>query len=279
MPAAAAPLVLITGGSSGIGLELARQYAHAGACLCLVARRPDVLAQAAQEVQSLCRNADQKVYSLSLDISKRADVLEKLSAFQASVGTPDILINNAGNVQPAEAVNAQLDDYEAMIQSNYLGAVYVTKAFLPAMIARGSGRIVNISSMAGRVAIYGYTGYGASKFALRGLGEALRSELKPLGIQVSNVYPADTDTPQLAYESRYKPHVTKVLAGTANVMSPQAAVRQIITGVNKGKGTIIIGFESQLFDRLHAVAPGLFNWIMDGIIARALRGLPQSGTK
>jgi 3-dehydrosphinganine reductase len=139
------------------------------------------------------------------------------------------------------------------------------------MIKRGSGHIVNISSIAGFLGVYGYTAYGASKYAVRGFSDVLRAEMKPLGIQVSVVFPPDTDTPQLAYENQFKPPETKELAGNAHAVSPEIVAKAILRGVARRQYVIIPGFEGKLYYWLGGlVGTGLYP-IMDLMVAQARR--------
>ena len=206
---------LITGGSSGIGLALARQLAASGANICLLARNATRLESARIEVSGCCIHDDQSVDVLQADVCDPDSVIPRIQDYIKACGSPDILINSAGVAHPGEFADLDLDVFRWMMETNYFGTVYATKAVVDAMITRGSGHIVNISSIAGFLGVYGYTAYGASKFAVRGFSDALRAELKPLGIQVSIVFPPDTETPQLRYENQFKPAVTKALAGSA----------------------------------------------------------------
>ncbi len=118
-----------------------------------------------------------------------------------------------------------------MMAVNYFGTLHVVKTVLPGMLARGSGHIVTISSLAGVVGVFGYTAYGASKYAVRGFSDALRAELKPQGIGVSIVYPPDTDTPQLAYEKLYKPPETKAITEVGGMIPAEKVAQAIVHGV------------------------------------------------
>ena len=124
-----------------------------------------------------------------------------------------------------------LEVFEQTMMVNYFGSLYSIKAVLPnygSQIRRGN--IVLVSSGAGLIGIYGYSAYCPSKFALRGLAESLRGELKPKGIGITIVYPPDTDTPQLAAENKIKPPETKQITATAKTWSPQAVAQQILRG-------------------------------------------------
>jgi 3-dehydrosphinganine reductase len=156
------------------------------------------------------------------------------------------------------------------------------KAVVPGMAGRGSGHIVNISSGAGFIARYGYTAYGATKYALQGFSDVLRLEMKPLGINVSIVFPPDTDTPQLAYEKEYQPPETKALAGVASLispnwaskstlMSPEEVAELTIPQVERGRYMIMPGFEIKLLYWLSRIFGSSIYPVLDWMIARAQR--------
>jgi 3-dehydrosphinganine reductase len=139
------------------------------------------------------------------------------------------------------------------------------------MIERASGTIVNISSMAGFLGAYGYTAYGASKYAVRGFSDALRAELKPLGITVHIVFPPDTDTPQLVYDNANKSFVTKELSGSAKVMSPDAVANSVINGINRRKYAIKPGFDTSFLYHLSHFLGDFTYPVMDLLISVAMR--------
>lgn len=248
-------VVLVTGGSSGIGLAAAKLIASAGAHVWLVARRREVLETALKEVQAARRDSSQHCAVVSADVSNPQQAARAIEMVTKSSGAPDILFNSAGITQPGYIQELSLDVFEQMMAVNYFGTVYVTKAVLPAMLERGSGHIINISSMAGYLGVFGYSAYGASKFAVTGFSEALRAEMKPHGIRVSVAFPPDTDTPQLAYEEPFKPPETKAISGNAKALSAEAVALSILKQAEKGRFLIFPGFDSRLFYLLTSKLP------------------------
>jgi 3-dehydrosphinganine reductase len=194
-------------------------------------------------------------------------------------GTPDLLINSAGVAHPGYVQELDIKIFKWMMDVNYFGTVHVTKEILPAMLRRGTGYIVNISSVAGFLGTFGYTAYGASKFAVHGFTDVLRAEMKLHGIGVSLVYPPDTQTPQLEYESSFKPLETKALAGNTKVMSPDVVAHEIITGIERGKYLILPGLESKLIYLLNGIFRGGLLFVMDQIVARANGKLKSSNIR
>lgn len=261
--------VLITGGSSGIGLALADLASRAGAYVWLLARDREKLEKACA---GLATDGGQNHGLLSADVGDWGQVSAAIEQVQLQAGTPDIVINSAGETFPGYVQDIGQDVFHRLMDSNYFGTVHVIKAVLPGMLERGSGHIVNISSAAGFLGVFGYSAYGASKYAVRGLSDVLRAELKPHGIRVSIVFPPDTDTPQLAYEASFKPAETKAIAGNASVQSAQAVARAILVGVQRGRYVILPGMDVKLIYTLHNLLGNGVYPIMDMLISRARRG-------
>ena len=265
-------VVLITGGSSGIGLATARRLAQEGAHVCLVARTPERLAEALIEVQNACESPDQKFGVIAADVADPNQAEHAVAEVTRLAGLPDILINSHGVSRPGYFRELDLAVFREMMDINYFGALHTIRAVTPGMIARGSGHIVNIASGAALVASFGYAAYGASKHALRGLSDVLRLELKPHNVRVSVVYPPDTDTPQLAWETPYKPPETRDVYG-GTVVSPDSVARSIVDGIKRKRYTITPGVEMTAVAHLvQLLGDGQF-YVLDRLIAHSQRKL------
>lgn len=265
-------LSLITGGSSGIGLALAKQLAAQGSNVWLLARDPQKLEQARQEVSAARQSQDQKVGTLTADVSQWDEVTKAAGDLVQQAGIPDLLFNSAGISQPGFFAEQDLDIFRKTMEINYFGTLYMTKALLPGMIQRRSGHIVNISSVAGFLGLYGYSAYGPTKFAIRGLSDSMRYELSEHGIGVSVVFPPDTQTPQLEYEIPYKPPILVELDKSNKIMTADSVAESILKGVARGRYTITPGGDSWLYFQLTNFF-GLVYPVMDFMVAQGRRAV------
>jgi 3-dehydrosphinganine reductase len=253
--------VIITGGSSGIGLALAKAAAGAGARVTLVARRRSVLEEAKTEIERAHSSA--KVGIVDLDVSKTEDVEAKIGALAKNEAI-DILVNNAGVARPGRFLELPIEEFRQQMDINYFGAVNMCRAVLPHMIARGrGGHVANVSSLAGVIGIYGYTAYAPTKFALCGFSQVLRAEMWPHRVKVSVVLPPDTDTPQLAFENQYKPAETRAIAGTVKTLSPDDVALAMMRGMAAGEFEIYCDMASKMSGLAQGVVPGIVRWFCD----------------
>jgi len=245
---------VITGGSSGIGLATAARLAARGARLSLLARGSERLERAGNDLAA----AGADVAVRSADVADHTALDAALAELVADRGPCDILVTSAGVARPGHFL--ELDDsvFREMIEVDYFGTLYACRAVAPSMVERGSGSMVAISSAAGLLGIYGYTAYSPAKFAVRGLMESLRAEMAPAGVHVACVCPPDVDTPQLAYENRFKPAETKAVAGTVKPLSALQVADAIVGGIERRRFLICPGVSTWALGRFGSVlAPAL----------------------
>lgn len=267
-------IVLITGGSSGIGLETGKLLAQQGAHVWLAARHRDRMEQALCEIENARCSPEQHFGTVTTDVTSFEEATKAVAEVTQRCGSPDVLINSAGAVHPCLFCDSEIAVLRDLMETNYFGTVHMTHACLPAMISRRQGYIVNISSVYGFMGGYGYSGYCASKFAVRGFSDALRAELRPLGIGVSIVFPQNTATPQLEYENRLKPDIVRNIDNTP-VMSPRDVARAIVSGIAHHRYVIIPGTEGRLLFWLSGLSSGIMYWALDRLIDRALKKAQQ----
>jgi 3-dehydrosphinganine reductase len=260
-------LALITGGSSGLGLALANSLAAQGANVWLIARRKDVLESA---YKGLPASASQRHGMISADVSDWGQVQAAVAKVIREAGVPDLLINCAGAAHPGYVQEIPVEIFHQMMDLDYFGMVNMVKAFLPGMLDRGSGHIVNISSVAGFWAPFGYSAYAPAKFAVRGFSDVLRLELKPLGVRVSLAFPPDMDTPGTANENKTKPFETTEAFSTTLVPAEPVA-KSILNGVKRGQYILLPGLETRLYYYLMFLVGNAVYPIFDGMLAQARR--------
>jgi short-subunit dehydrogenase len=247
--------VVITGASSGIGRAAALEFARRGSDLMIASRRREPLEQVAAE----CRKLGVRCEGLPADVSRADDCRKLIEAAERILGRIDILVNNAGFATFDTIADARLEDFEGMMQTNYFGAVYCTKAALPAMLARRSGAIVNVASIAGIMGYARMGAYCATKFALIGFSEALRDEVLGQGIDVSLVCPGTTETSFFVKAERGKmPGASRLILA----ISPERVGRAICDVAESGCYRAILPFGAHLFMRLKELAPRTAHFLM-----------------
>ncbi len=257
---------VVTGGSSGIGLATARLLAGRGARVAIVARNEEKLAAAARDIKA-ATGADVATYSADLSSWESTEAV--FARILGEHGVPDILVNSAGVIYPGEFASMPLEHFEINMQCGYWSVVYPCRAVASPMAKRGSGHILNVSSVAGYLGIYGYTGYSSAKFAVMGFSEALRFEMRAEGVRVSVVCPPDTETPALDLEHTMRPKETDVIAGGIKPVAPEKVAEAIVRTVGRDRFVVIPDALSAFYFRLKGLLPEVFLAIVDGDVAKA----------
>ena len=247
---------LITGASSGIGRATALEMARRGAHVILVARREDLLAETADE----CRAAGVRATAVAVDVTNRDAILRIATDFPDI----DVLVNNAGFARFDSVAEAAIDDFRAMMETNYFGAVHCTQAVLPGMLARGSGAIVNVASITGIMGFARMSGYCATKFALTGFTEALRDEVIARGVRVALVCPGTTETEFFVTAERGKMPAASRLA---LAVSPERVARAVCDAAEDGRYRRIVPSFSAFFMRFKELSPRLMHTLMRRVSA------------
>jgi NAD(P)-dependent dehydrogenase (short-subunit alcohol dehydrogenase family) len=251
--------VLITGGSRGLGLVLARQLAQEHARVVICARDEEELERARRDLQRV--GADP--LALKCDITNTLEVAATIETIHKEVGHIDVLINNAGVIQVGPYKVMTREDFENAMNTHFWGPLNLIVAVLPEMRRRREGRIVNISSIGGKISVPHLLPYSASKFALVGLSKGLRAELRKEGIIVTTVCPGlmRTGSPRNAYfKGRHRAEyawfsISDALPLTS--ISAERAARQIIVACQRGEAELIISIQAKLAVLFDALFPDL----------------------
>jgi short-subunit dehydrogenase len=265
--------VLITGGSRGLGLVMAREFAREGSRLAICARDQDELEQARIDLETL----GAEVLAVRCDVRNKQDVAQMVSAVNNRFGHVDVLVNNAGVIQvgPIEVMTAE--DFELAMKAHFWAPLNTIMAVLPSMRQRKAGRIVNISSIGGKVSVPHLVPYSASKFALVGLSKGLRAELMKDGISVTTICPGlmRTGSPRNAeFKGKHRYEYAWFSISDALpllTVSAENAARQIVRACKRGQAELVISLPAKiavLFDSLFPEATsrilGLTNqWLPD----------------
>ena len=206
---------------------------------------------------------DSAVGAVSVDVSDREAVTDAFAGAVVERGPVDVLVCSAGVSRPGRFV--ELDDavFRSMIDIDYFGTLWSIRAVVPDMVSRRHGSVVGICSAAGLVGVYGYSAYGAAKFAVRGLLESLRTELAPHEVHVGCVYPPDVDTPMLADEAAYKPEETRAIAGAIKPLTADRVASAVIRGIDRRQAEIFADPATRVLARSVATAPGIYRRLFD----------------
>ena len=182
--------VLVTGSSTGIGLATALAFGRAGHTVAATMRNP----ARAPELAEIATRERLPITVFTMDVDSDASVVDSIATIVETLGAIDVLVNNAGIERMGSVEQLSLADFRAVMETNYFGVIRCIQAVLPAMRARRSGCIINIASVAGKIAMSPMASYTASKYALEALSECLAQEVKPFGIRVAIVEPGIIDT-------------------------------------------------------------------------------------
>ena len=268
-------VIIITGGSSGAGKEMAARLARRGAHLALVARDREKLAAVKKEL-SAGLSPGQKIGAYSCDLVNPEAVEKTFRDIRAEIGPPDILINSAGVLYEGYFEKQTLKVFRELMEINFFGTVHCIRAVLPDFRQKGGGRIVNVCSMAGLMGIFGYSAYCASKHAVAGLTHSLRHELKPQNISFHLVCPGEFASPMVDKINAYRSQENRALVHTVPVLTASEVAEAVIKGVEMDDYLIIPGAATRLVERLNRWWPGFSRSFTDWRLKKVYRG-PGAG--
>jgi NAD(P)-dependent dehydrogenase (short-subunit alcohol dehydrogenase family) len=266
--------VIITGGSRGLGLVLAREFLRQGARVALLARDGAELKRARREL-----HAARSVLTEECDVTERKQITHAIDRVRRKLGPIHVLVNNAGIISVGPLDAATESDFRHSLDVHFWGAFHAAMAVLPEMRARHEGRIVNISSIGGKISVPHLLPYCVGKFALAGFSEGLRSELLRDGVHVTSVYPGlmRTGSPRNAnFKGKHRAEYAWFSVSAAlpvMSVSAQRAARQIVRASQHGKASLVISLPAKLAVGFH----GLFPDTAAALLALASRELPAVG--
>jgi NAD(P)-dependent dehydrogenase (short-subunit alcohol dehydrogenase family) len=243
-------VAVVTGAASGIGRALAYELARRGAKLAISDIDATGLAQTAKQLRVI----GAPVHEARLDVTDREAVLAYAEEIATDFGTVNIVVNNAGIAFTGDIEKMTFEQIERVLDVDFWGVVNGTKAFLPHLITSGDGRLVNISSVFGLVAVPGQSAYNAAKFAVRGFTEALRQELRLAGhpVQVTCVHPGGVQTAIArnagAVAGQDPARLAELFDSKLARTSADAAARAILRGVERGRARVLVGRDAAMID-------------------------------
>jgi NAD(P)-dependent dehydrogenase (short-subunit alcohol dehydrogenase family) len=271
-------VVVITGGSRGLGLALAEEFGRRGARLILAARDEVELGRAKRQLlERGCVGSEDDVITVATDLRKQEDAERLIGEAMSRFGRVDLLINNAGVITVGPVENQGLEQFREVMESNFYTGLHCTLAVLPQMLRRREGAIANVASVGGRVAVPHLLPYTASKFAVVGLSEGMGMELRAKGIRVTTICPGlmRTGSHRNAIFTGDAEREYRWFSLAANLpgasASAEAAARKIADGISAGAAEITITPQAWLAARFGNLSPELKRLVM----ASALLALPD----
>jgi NAD(P)-dependent dehydrogenase (short-subunit alcohol dehydrogenase family) len=256
--------VVITGGSRGLGLVLAREFAKAGARLSICSRDPEELARAVEDLVG----CGARVVAVECDITSRDRVREFLAVARQRNGPVDVLVNNAGVIRVGPLETMREEDFAQALQTHFWAALHAIQEVVPEMKARGRGRIVNITSVGGKIGVPHLLAYCASKFALVGFSQGLRAELARHGVTVTTICPGLMRTGShinAEFKGQHEREYAWFALGDSipgASMSAESAARTILDASARGDAEVVLGLPAKLAVAAQAVAPNLTSALM-----------------
>ncbi len=261
--------VIVTGGSRGLGRSIAAQFAARGDSVSLLARDEVHLKEAAGSM------GPGRVEWVAADVTDAAQLAVAIGDLEARAGACDIVVAAAGAALPGYFDELDADVFRTQMELNYFGVLNAVRVVTPAMIERRSGSVVAVASAAALVGVFGYAAYAPSKFAVRGLMEVLRSELKPYGIHVACVFPPDMETPGFAEENRTKPEECARISAGIKPRDPDAVARSVMRGIDRRRFTITVDPQTAVLARAAGLVAPLLQRGFDRTISKVQGAQPR----
>ena len=249
--------VVITGGSRGLGLLMAKEFAEQGASVALLARAQDELAEAERRLRQITSS----VMTVTVDVTLREDAQLAVDQVRRKLGAIDVLVNNAGTMVVGPYETMTLDDFRDSLETHFWASYFMTEAVLPDMRRQRSGRIVNISSIGGVIGVPHLVPYCVGKFALTGYSESIRAELAQYGVRVTTVCPGLMRTgspPNALFRGKHGAEYAWFSTAAAMPgisMSARRAARSVVLACQRGRARLILTVPANLAVYANALTP------------------------
>ena len=265
-------IAILIGASTGIGKATAKLFVQLGGSVLIISRRQNILEEAVKDIKQIISHESQFVEGMSCDVTDLEKLNPILGDFIKNHRIPDYLFNLVGRAIPGYIEKYTLDDFRENMNVNYYGQLVPTLIMLPEFMKEKKGHIIFFSSILGYIGMMGYGAYVPTKFAIVGLAETLRNELKPHNIKISIVYPPDTNTPGLTTENEGKPPECAMMSETGGLLEPEEVSEYVIKKVLKKKFHISPG-NAKPIRYVHRIFPKLVRWFMDRDYKKARKKL------
>jgi len=253
-------IAYVFGASEGIGAAVSEALCAEGTLVVAFSRSVEKLTVLQENL--LKKNKSARIHIVPLDVTNGREVERVLEQIVNKYGAPYFVMNFAGMARPGFIDKLDISEFRKMMDLNYFGTVHVVKALSRYLINQHTGHIVNCSSMAGFLGLFGYTGYCASKFAVIGFSEALKREWAPLGIHVSVLCPPNTRTPGLVEENRTKPAEVLAVEEKAKVVDPEYVAQILLKRLPKKEFLIVPTFDGKMANYLSRVSPRIIDFFV-----------------
>ncbi len=249
--------VLVTGASSGIGAAAAKAFAARGARVVLVARSAERLDAIAAEIASA--GGDARTWPL--DCGDREAVQRGAAAIEAELGVPDVIVNCAGAGHAYFFEETPPEEYERMMAAPFFSAAYITRAFLPGMLARRDGFVVNLGSPIAYVTWPGAAGYATARWAMRGLSAVLDAELRGTGVRVANVVPGTVASGYFEHNPGFQERIPRI-AKLTGTLTPERVGEAIVRAVERDRREVFVPFMLRVLITQSRLFPRLVSWLV-----------------